>query len=421
MPKQPQRPGGKRPAANRTDRRAAPTRKGSNDRDIYSNSAQRRTRDREPMVDISSYSDRAHRRSRAQEEPVDLNAYSRRQQEDGVRYHDGYTFDDSPEPYGTPRREAGRPQPPRGRRKKKRHVFRNILCVCLALVLLGCVWATALFAKMQRPQLPDRLSYVQQPAKAPSDEPWSSFFVTNILLIGMDKDQGGVARSDSIMLLSVDRLHGKMKTISFLRDTYVEIPGHKAQKLNAAFAFGGPALLMQTIENNFRVKIDKYIGVGYDDFAALMSKMGGIEVTLDEALCKEFNKNLGTQLKPGKQTLTGNAALYYTRIRNVGNDFGRTQRQREVVSQLLGKLGKMDPVAMTRTLGESMPLLQTNIPALEMTGLCLLNLPAVFSGKDSLQIPAKDQYSAKKVSGVGAVLVPDLPQNCKLLRAFLEN
>lgn len=361
------------------------------------------------MVDISPRSSQARRARRAQD----------------VRYYDGFDPGDAAPPPRRGRRPSpgdgysGRAHSGQPRRKKKRHIGRNILCVLLVLLILVGGWMTMLFTKMDRTHNADRTQYVQQPEHAPSWEVKSNPLVTNILLLGMDRSEGGAQRSDSILLLSIDRIHMKLKMTSFLRDTYVEIPGHGRQKLNAAFAFGGPTLTMQTLENNFRIKIDKYLAVDFASFASIIDAVGGIDVTLDQALCDEFSKGIGQNMQPGKHNLKGVVALYYTRIRNVGNDYGRTQRQREVIGQLVKKMAGMGPFKLNSALNEIMPKMWTNIPALEMTAITLTSLPCVFFAQQSQQIPAEGTFDSQTIEGVGATLVPDLETNDKTLREFI--
>ena len=167
------------------------------------------------------------------------------------------------------------------------------------------------------------------------------------------------------------------------------------QKLNASFAYGGPALTMQTIENNYRIKVDKYLAVDFNTFAQLINAVGGIDVTLDEALCNEFYTGIGREYSPGEQNLTGVAALYYTRIRNVGNDYGRAERQREVVGQLVKKMALLGPIKLNEVLSEVMPQMWTNLSALEMTGLVFTSFPCVLFEQQSQQIPAENTYNER--------------------------
>jgi LCP family protein required for cell wall assembly len=402
------------------------------ERDVYSHSS-RRAQQGEPMVDVSSYSDRRR------------HANTRRTRPTQVRYHDGFDPDDRAAAVDSRRSAA-----PRGNnydngnnnrsrnynhynnnynnsgyrqrpKRHKHHVVRNIVCILLALLVVSCAWLTALFSHMDRTHNKvSQTTYVRTPEHAPTWNVMSSPWVTNILLIGMDQDSGGGARrSDSLILLSLDHVHNKIKMTSFLRDTYVEIPNHSRQKLNAAFAYGGAAMTMQTLENNYRIKIDMYMAVDFDSFATIINDVGGIDVTLDQGLCTEFNKNLATHFTPGKYNLKGVQALYYTRIRNYGNDYGRAQRQREVIGQLMKKLALSGPIKLTSTLNKFLPLMWTNIPANKLAGICITSLPLLFSKQQTQQIPADGTFKGETLRSAGWVEVADMEKNCTLLRQFI--
>ncbi|MDD4808015.1 MULTISPECIES: LCP family protein [Caproicibacterium] len=386
----------------------------ADNRNIYSHSS-RRPRTDEPLVDASAYSARRRR------------ANARRTRPTQVRYHDGFDPDDqattvdrrrSVSPSG-----SGRHTPYGSTARRKRgghHIFRNVICILLALLVLSFAWLTALFSNMNRTHnTVSQSTYVRTPEHAPDWKVMSSPLVTNVLLIGMDLASGDVHRSDSLILLSFDHTHNKIKMTSFLRDTYVEIPNHGRQKLNAAFAYGGPALTMQTLENNYRIKIDKYLAVDFDSFSTIISDVGGIDVTLDQGLCIEFNKNLATHFTPGKYNLKGVQALYYTRIRNYGNDYGRAQRQREVIGQLMKKLALSGPFKLTATMNKFLPLVWTNMSASSLAGISITSLPMLLSKQKTQQIPADGTFKGETLRSVGWVEVAQMEKNCRLLRQFI--
>lgn len=176
--------------------------------------------------------------------------------------------------------------------------------------------------------------------------------VINILLVGSDHGaiKGDHGRSDSIMIATVNFKTKELKLTSLMRDMYVEIPGHGHNKLNAAYAFGGVELLYQTIAKNFGIKIDKYCVVDFSTFEKVINKVGGVEISLEEKEAKYLNttnyisKKKYRNVKVGKQTLNGNQALGYARVRYVvskkygDGDFGRTGRQRAVLQAALNKV-----------------------------------------------------------------------------------
>ena len=175
--------------------------------------------------------------------------------------------------------------------------------------------------------------------------------VLNVMLFGQDskesKDDNG--RSDSMILVSIDSNNKEIKFSSFMRDTYVDIDGYNKDKLNAAFAYGGPKLAVKTIEKNYGIKIDNYISVGFSKFKDIVDALGGVDVQLDQDECGyinwQLNKNgqAGTygevQVKDGSQKLNGQQALWFCRDRGSeqfsGSDFTRTSRQRRMLMGLV--------------------------------------------------------------------------------------
>lgn len=250
--------------------------------------------------------------------------------------------------------------------------------------------------------------------------------VTNILLLGVDNYQkGDIGRSDSMMLVSVDTRHKKLKVTSFQRDMYVAIPEHGSNRLNTAYSTGGPALSVSAIETNFGIDIDRYAVIEYSAFDQIIDKLGGVNVTLSASEAKLVNQYSGDSrrnLSAGTFTLSGAQAHYYSRIRAIGDDFERTQRQRKVFSSIVAKLKTSNIGTVNQELYDILPLVTTNMTkneVLSMTGnaLAYLNFPV-----SQNRVPADNAYTSEKVtiSGLGAdVLVPELAKNKQVLIQFI--
>lgn len=172
----------------------------------------------------------------------------------------------------------------------------------------------------------------------------------NYLLVGSDSRAGlteeqrkkyatGNAagrRTDSIILVHVPASGGKPALISLPRDSYVPIPGHGSNKINAAFAFGGPNLLVQTVEQVTDLHIDGYVEIGFAGFASVVDSVGGVNI------CVPFrmnDKKAGINLKKGCQVLDGSNALGYVRARysDPRGDIGRAERQRQFLAAIMKK------------------------------------------------------------------------------------
>ena len=143
-------------------------------------------------------------------------------------------------------------------------------------------------------------------------------------------------RTDTIMLLHVPASGGPTVLMSVPRDSYVPIPGHGSNKVNAAYSFGGAKLLAQTLEGATGVQIDDYVEIGFGGFATMVDAVGGVEICPKRAM---NDKNAGIDLKKGCQQADGKVALGYARARysDPRGDLGRVERQREVLAAIVGK------------------------------------------------------------------------------------
>jgi LCP family protein required for cell wall assembly len=142
-------------------------------------------------------------------------------------------------------------------------------------------------------------------------------------------------RTDTIMLLHLPT-SGRPALVSLPRDSVVDIPGNGSNRINAAYAFGGAPLLVETIEQNTGVAIDEYVEVGFGGFAGIVDALGGVEVCLDDPI---EDKDAHIDLPAGCQTLDGPDALGFARARKFDprGDIGRVERQREMISAIVDK------------------------------------------------------------------------------------
>ena len=253
-----------------------------------------------------------------------------------------------------------------------------------------------------------------------------------ILLIGTDnystKSRG---RSDTIMLAQLDPKTKTIKLVSFLRDMYVKIPGKGSTRINAAYAFGGPELLLKTMKANFGIEPDAYLSVNFSRMAELIDAIGGVEIDVSSrelsqlnGILRTYNSKMGIKQsdglvkKAGLQTLTGRQALSYSRIRKIDSDFERTDRQRTVVEAAFHKIMTLSWDQIGELVLDNMDNVVTNISAADAIQLIPTALMAKEATFETLQIPAKGAYSSKTISGM-AVLVPSLKKNVDALNDFL--
>lgn len=234
--------------------------------------------------------------------------------------------------------------------------------------------------------------------------------ILNILLVGLDDDKGGSSRSDTMMLMSVDKINKAIKLTSFLRDMWVAIPGHDNARINAAFTYGGIDLTVKTIENNFNVDIDHTVIVDFDMFKNIIDALGGVEVEITQKESDFINRTTSVTVKPGINKLDGKGALVYARIRKLDSDFNRTQRQRKVITAIIKKAVNTNPFELISAVSKIMPSVKTDINALQLTGLALNALKYIKFDINQLQVPADNAYTSKRIKGQ-AVLVPDMDKN----------
>lgn len=197
--------------------------------------------------------------------------------------------------------------------------------------------------------------------------------VYNLLVIGTDNRGNELnGRSDTMIIVSVNKRNNTIQIVSLMRALYVQIPGREHSMLNAAFSWGGPRLLIKTIEANFRVAIDDYVVINFTGFERIIDKVGGITVSLTDREAAYLNeKTNGTGLAAGSNQLNGHLALWYARTRKIDSDFTRTSRQRTVIEALIQKAGQMSLGELDGLAREILPFIKSS-----RTGTAMLTLVA---------------------------------------------
>lgn len=264
--------------------------------------------------------------------------------------------------------------------------------------------------------------------------------VFNILLIGNDSrdedtDRG---RSDSMILVSINRKDKSIHMTSFMRDIYTNISGHGNNRLNAAYAFGGAELLEETLENSFKIRIDRYVKVGFDAFMDIIDFCDGIDgITMSDEEFINMNNNIreinivnninpnkgihkGKKNKDGTYSLTGKQALAYSRIRYAANgdeknDFGRTLRQRTVLLKLTEKVKHLNVMELNSLMEKILPQITTNLQKGELITLLLNFMDYKNYSMYSQRVPIDGSYEPLTV-GKMAVLGIDFSDNIEFLK-----
>jgi LCP family protein required for cell wall assembly len=225
-----------------------------------------------------------------------------------------------------------------------------------------------------------------------------------------------------MILCTFNKQDKTLTMTSFMRDLYVKIPGWGSNKLNSAYFLGGMPLLRETLLLNFGVHVDAFVEVDFSGFRKAVETLGGVDIKLTAEEAAYMNKNYDNKktednwpLKEGKNHLSGAQALFYSRIRAIGMDFERTERQRKVMTALLNcikNIGIDDALALANAL---LPMISTDMTNQEITSYLLSLLPVVTSGNiQNQRIPADGTYEMNYVGSLDVVL-PDYAANRQYL------
>lgn len=322
------------------------------------------------------------------------------------------------------RRESS--PPPRRKRKKNsgvnkaKNIFRAVIAVILVAVIgAGCFVGNA----MGKVTYDDKRKnqYVSRSDLAHSSS------VTNILLLGVDarnpKDDTA-SRSDSMMLISIDKAHNCVKMVSFLRDTWVYIPCvDKKQRLNAACQYDGYNGVVDTIEYNFGIDIDGYVVADFEMFKVLVDSIGGVEVEVSEKEAKEVTSHKGrygnVKLDAGKYKLTGEQALAYCRIRKIDTDFMRAYRQRTVMQAILKSVKSANPIKLVSMASKAAPYIETNLSKAKIVSSGLKALPCI-GDMAEVRVPFDGTWQYATIGGASVITI-DVDKNKEQLKDLIYN
>ena len=254
--------------------------------------------------------------------------------------------------------------------------------------------------------------------------------ITNVLLIGTDaRTLDEASRADSIIIATLDNNNKQIRLTSLFRDTLVNIPGHGEGKLNAALAYGGIELLIETIKETYGISLDKYVIINFWGFEAIIDQMDGLELNVEEYMLEELNKYIGESTggndcpvtEVGLQVLNGKQALSYARIRKgVGDDFERTERQREVLFKVAEKLQKTKPIKYLGISNKMLDYLRTNMELSECLNMAYTIFKFPSLDTEQLSIPVPELTVDEEIDG-NSVLRMDRYENALILNDFIFN
>ena len=255
--------------------------------------------------------------------------------------------------------------------------------------------------------------------------------VYNVLLVGVDRrDKSWAGNSDSMILMSLNYEKKQISMISLMRDTYVNIPGIGMRKLNAAHANGAGPLLLETVTQNYKVQVDRYVSVDFNSMIDIIDKLGGVELTLSDdevrvannyitEMCnlRKLDPNSYYFIKGGTKTCSGIQAVAYARIRYVGNaDYQRTERQRTVIEAMITKVQKSGVTTINNVIDEVFDDISTNITPKQMLSLASHALSYKMVDNSGFPFELKTKNMGKR----GDCVIPlDLETNVIELHEYL--
>ncbi|MBG9545610.1 transcriptional regulator [Cytobacillus firmus] len=242
---------------------------------------------------------------------------------------------------------------------------------------------------------------------------------TNILILGSDARGEEKSRADTIMVAQYHPEKGTYKLISFMRDMYVDIPGHGQNRINSALAYGGPELLRQTLKENFDIDIKYYSIIDFEGFVHLIDEAfpRGVEIDVE----KRMSANIGVTLEPGLQRLDGEHLLGYVRFRqDAVGDFGRVERQQKVMKEVASQFTSLQTITkLPKLIGVVTPFVNTNMNTGD-----ILYIGKDFLSKDNrdvetLRVPVDGTFENERINGA-EVLGIDKEANKAAIHEFLS-
>ena len=241
--------------------------------------------------------------------------------------------------------------------------------------------------------------------------------VITVALFGTDSrdtDDMSAGRADTIIIASINTKFKSIKLISIPRDTYVEVPGYGKTKINHAYAYGGEALAIKTINQNFGLNITEYATIDFSGLIHIINDIGGVQLKITKEEMAYINERssasyeiTGNKYKKvtsyGNVTLSGEQALTHSRNRTVGNDFERAGRQREVLEAIMNKLSAMGVSKILDMSDSFLEEVKTNINVMDYVGQLtniLMSSREYFNNITSSQIPSTEYGSGKYIDGI---------------------
>lgn len=259
--------------------------------------------------------------------------------------------------------------------------------------------------------------------------------IENILLIGLDGTNDKLPkRSDTMIILTIDKLNKSLKLTSLARDTLVKIPGRGEEKLTHAYAYGQEELLMQTINENFDLDIKDYAVVNFKSFIDIVDIIGGVDINVNEKEIHHLNevikecygvnhedtKNIECITSSGNHNLNGYQALAYARIRKLDTIYKRDERQRLILTNIAHKLSDVSISKYPQIAKSILRHIKVNIAFNKIIDLAFIAHELASYDISQLEFPISEYREEGRIGEKGTYVVKwDKNKNIELLHQFI--
>lgn len=340
---------------------------------------------------------------------------------------------------GTQKKKTGGAQAKkRAARRKKNRILLFIVEIVLLVALVMVLYAVTKTEKINKISIDKENIEVNEAVK--NNETLKGY--RNIALFGVDaRDQslGKGNRSDTIIIASINEDTGEIKLLSVYRDTYLNLGNDSYNKSNGAYFRGGPEQAINMLNMNLDLNIEDYVTVGFTGLEKVIDAIGGVEVEILESEIRHLNnyqismvgsttdgvtfvategKDYTPVTRAGRQTLNGLQATAYCRVRQVGDDFMRAERQREVLTAIMNKAKSANVTTLNKILDEVLPYVSTSLDVDEM--LEALGNITNYSITEKDGFPFAEYRATGTLGSKGSCVIPvDLKANVVKLHEFL--
>lgn len=294
----------------------------------------------------------------------------------------------------------------KAKQRRRRRIISITIIIIIALLIAIITSVYSALGKMNRTKIDDNNLEISDKFNLSDVKTKKYQDVVNIALFGLDQKVDDIQRSDAIMIGTLDPINNKIKITSLMRDSYVNIPDYGYDKLNHAYAYGGPELSIKTINKNFDLNITDYIAVDFSKLENIIDAIGGIDMQMSETELEHVNNYLDIVYTAAQKTpkhvyfnennmvhMTGYEALGYTRIRGTsGGDFDRTERQRKILNEIFNKILNSGAGKLAVTINKLLPLVETSLSNYEIISLSTQVLSMNNIHLEQARFP-RDEYS----------------------------